>query len=81
MKARTRWPLTLAAVAWIGAVAWSWPHLPAVWEWLVGTVVVPWVWLMWSFTRWSAHQHADREARAIEKVHGGRPRPLPERVL
>lgn len=80
MRARTRWVLTVASVLWIADLVVLWPHLSARLEWLVATAVVPLVWLIWSFCRWSAHQHANRWARDIDRVHRGRPVPLPERV-
>ncbi len=79
MRARTRRSLTAVSVLWIGVVVWLFPRVPLqVFNVLLVTVVVPWVWLLWAFCRASAHQHADKWARAVDKVHnGGRPRPLP----
>lgn len=36
---------------------------------LLMTTVLPGLWLLGSFCRWSAHQHAARYARDVDKVH------------
>jgi hypothetical protein len=80
MTARTRRTLTAVAVLWFAVVVWSLTVLPVSLPFnaLLASLVVPMVWLLGSFARASAHQHANRWARDIEKVHSaGRPRPLP----
>jgi small-conductance mechanosensitive channel len=74
MRARTRNILTVVSLVYISAVAYLFTVLSLrTFNALLATVVVPLVWLVWSFCRWSAHQHSERWARDIEKVHGSRP--------
>lgn len=73
MRARTRNVLSLAALVYIGVVAWSFTVLPlGVFNVLLVTVVVPLVWLVLAFCYWSTHQHSTSVARDIKKVHGHR---------
>lgn len=77
--ARTRTLLTVAALVYIGVVVALFGDVPLrVFNVLLALVVVPLVWLIATFARWSAHQHSARWARDIEKVHG--PARRPERV-
>ncbi len=73
--------LVVAALGHIAAVVFLFGEvdLSTFNMWLASTAVSM-VWLLWVFCQWSAHQHARRWARDIEKVHGGRPRPMPERA-
>lgn len=73
MRARTRNVLTVAALVYIGVVVWSFIWLPlGTFNVLLVTTVVPLVWLVLAFCRWSAYQGAERYARDVEKVHGPR---------
>jgi hypothetical protein len=81
IKLPTRTVVTLAALAYIVLVGYLFTVVPLqVFNVLLVTVVVPMVWLIAAFARWSAHQHANRWSRDIAKVHGGRPVRLPERA-
>lgn len=72
---------TVLAVLWIAAVLWSWSSLPPSAEWLVATLVVPWVWLLWYVASAAASQHGEKYARDVDRIHhSGRPVPIPERV-
>jgi hypothetical protein len=76
--ATTRRVLTAVAVAWFAGVGVAVSRVPlTVLNLLLVSLAVPLVWLIWAFARWSAYQHADREAAAVRKVKGGRPVPLP----
>jgi hypothetical protein len=78
MTAKTRRILTAAAVLHMTVVGYLSTHVPLrTFNILLATLVVPLVWLVWAFCRWSAHQHANRWARDIRTVQGGRPAPLP----
>lgn len=78
MRTRTRRALTVVSLAYILLVGSLIRVVPLpVLNVLLATLVVPLVWLIWAFARWSAHQHADRWARDIQKVHGGRSQPMP----
>jgi hypothetical protein len=74
MRARTRNTLTLAALVYIATVGYLFTVLALrTFNVLLATVVVPLLWLVWAFARWSAYQHSARWARDIKKVHSGRP--------
>jgi hypothetical protein len=74
MRARTRNVLTVAALVYIGLVGYLFGEMPLrSFNVLLATTVVPLVWLVWAFCRWSAYQHSNRWARDIEKVHGPQP--------
>jgi type VI protein secretion system component VasK len=70
MKARTRNVLTAVSATYLGVVVALAGRIP--WElfnrFLVA-VVVPLVWLIWTFASWSATQHSKRWERDIAKVH------------
>lgn len=75
VKTTTRRMLTAVSMAYIVLVGFLSQVVPLpVFNPLLATVAAPLVWLIWAFSRWSAHQHADRWARDIEKVHGGQRR-------
>jgi uncharacterized membrane protein YhaH (DUF805 family) len=81
MSARTRNLLTLAALVWLAVtarLAFVLP-LPTV-NVLLAVAVVPLVWVVLAFCHWSATHHATRYARDVDKVHAGRPVPVPERA-
>lgn len=74
-KTRRR-ALTAASLLWFAVVGFCTGHIPLkVLNVLLVLSAVPMVWLLWAFCRWSAHQHAEKWARDIAKVHGGRPLP------
>lgn len=78
MNARTRRILTAVSLLYIAVVACPVTRLPMPWFNLqLALTVAPLVCLIGLFARASAHQHANRWARDIEKVQGGRPAPLP----
>ena len=81
MSARTRKILTASSVLYVVLVVFPATWLPMPWFNLqLALMAVPLVWLIGSFARFSAHQHANRWARDIQKVHGtaGRPARLPD---
>jgi len=81
MTARRRRALTLAASTYLAALVVLFGDVSLqVFNLLLVVAVAPLLWLLWAFCRWSAHQHANRYARDVEKVHGGRPVRVPERV-
>lgn len=73
--------LTAAAVSYLVALGpvFGEVSLPVFNALLIGAVL-PLVWLIAVFCIWSAHQHADRYARDVEKIHGGRPVRVSERA-
>jgi uncharacterized membrane protein len=81
MTVRTRRSLAFLSAAYLMAVGLLFGSVPlAVFNVLLTTVMPPLVWLLWVFARALANQHADQWARDVDKVHGGRPRPIPDRV-
>lgn len=71
MSPRTRAVLNVVALVYVTAVGVLFGDVALrVFNLLLASTVVPLVWLIWVFCRWSAHQHANRWARDIAKVHG-----------
>jgi hypothetical protein len=72
--------LTAVSLLYAGLLLYLIPRVPLpLLNALLAVSVVPMVWLIWAFCRWSAHQHANRYARDVQKVHGTRPAPMPHR--
>lgn len=70
---------SLVSVPVIWRVAWT-QHDPARGLTLIA-LAVPMLWLIWALARASAHQHAAGFARDVEKIHAGRPRPMPHQEV
>jgi type VI protein secretion system component VasK len=71
VKATTRYILTAASAIYVGTLIVLVGRVPlSVLNDLLAVAVVPLVWLIWAFARWSVYQDASRHARDIEKVHG-----------
>jgi hypothetical protein len=80
VSARTRRILTAVSLLYVAAVVYTETKIPVslMFNALLATLAAPMVWLIWVFARASAHQHANRWARDIQRVHAGRPAPLPQ---
>jgi hypothetical protein len=71
VNALTRHILTAVSGFYIAAVVLLFGRVPlSVLNDLLAVAVVPLVWLIWAFARWSVYEDATRHARDIEKVHG-----------
>lgn len=81
MRPQTRRILTVLSTLYMALTGWLFTVMPLrPFNVLLATVVLPLVWLVWEFCRWSAHQHSARWARDIAKVHGPAARVYRERV-
>lgn len=71
MKTWNRRALTAASLLYMATVGFLFTRVPLpVFNLLLAALAVPLVWLIWAFARASAHQHANRWARDIQKVQG-----------
>jgi hypothetical protein len=71
VRARTRNIVTAVSALYIVTVGVLITRIPlSVLNVLLVTLAVPLVWLIGSFARWSAHQHATRYERDVVRVKG-----------
>lgn len=78
MTPKTRRALTAASPLILAALAYTATKVGDPVRALVLLLAVfPLVWLLWALARMSAYGHANSYARDVDKIHSGRPRPLP----